>query len=302
MTDLAAETVELRVVVPADAFARLEPVLWLLSPGGLLTEDLACLGAGDLQADQMRVSAYVAPTEAEAAIATLRAELARLLVAAEVAVRPLQKQDWNAEWKRHYHPFDVGRRIRIEPAWELGPDVPDRIRIAIDPGLAFGTGTHETTRLALVAVERLADTGHGLRGMSVVDVGCGSAILAILACKLGASRAIGTEIDVDAVDAARLNLRLNGLEDRIRLELLSDPSKLAPERFDLAIANIISSVLLPLRDALVERVKPGGAIVLSGILQREIGDVRSHYLQRGLEVVAQGLDGEWASLVLRLSA
>ncbi|MSP90431.1 MAG: 50S ribosomal protein L11 methyltransferase [Myxococcales bacterium] len=298
---VTAATVELRTLLPVAALAEVEPLLWLLSPGGILTEDAGCLGAGDLAPDQVRVAIYVQPAEVASALVALCRALTDAGVAAEVAVRAIEREDWNRVWKEHWKPLAIGLHLRVEPAWLQGPDVPGEVRLVIDPGLAFGTGAHETTRLALEAIERLgaAGGGTGLRGVRVLDVGTGSAILAILAVKLGATTAVATEVDTDAIEAARLNLDLNDVSDRIVLVHVDDPARLAPERFGLVIANIISSVLLPLRDALVDRLELGGHLVLSGILQREVGEVRAAYLACGLAEVEAGQANEWASLVFR---
>jgi len=169
--------------------------------------------------------------------------------------------------------------------------------------LAFGTGTHETTRLALIAVEAWADTalaqGVDLAKVRVIDVGTGSGILAILAVKMGAGHALGTEVDNVALPSARGNLVLNGVQDRVELRLLPDPSLLAPARYELVIANIISAVLMPLRDSLVQRMAPGATLILSGILWREVDEVREHYGEAGVVAIDQSRDGEWASLTLR---
>lgn len=298
--DDTVDCIELKTTVPTAKMTGLEPAFWLLSPSGILTEDAGTMGNAGLGIGQCRVSLYVAPSEADAALATLRTVLQDHGVPAEVSAREILREDWNRVWKQHYHPFTVGRRVRIEPSWEQSPDQPGIVRIAIDPGMAFGTGTHETTRLALTAVEAWADAavakGHDLAKVHVLDAGTGSAILAILAVKLGAGHALGTEVDDVALPSARGNLALNGVEDRVEVRLLPDPALLAPQRFELVIANIISAVLIPLRDALVARMTPAGTLILSGILWREVEEVRDHYLQTGLTLLDASKDGEWASL------
>lgn len=297
------DCIELRTVVPTARMAQLEPLFWLLSPNGILTEDAGTIGAAGLATGQCRVCLYVSIGEADAAIAGLQRELASLGVPAEVAAREVLREDWNRVWKQHYHPFTLGRRLRIEPSWEQSPDEPGIVRIAIDPGMAFGTGTHETTRLAMQAVEAWADAaiaqGEDLSQVRVLDVGTGSGILAILAVKLGAGHALGTEVDDVALPCARDNLALNGVADRVELRLVPDPALLAPDRFELVIANIISAVLVPLRDALVGRMLPGGTLILSGILAREADEVADWYREVGLDIVAQNRDGDWASLTCR---
>lgn len=297
------DCIELRVVVPSARLQALEPAFWLLSPTGILTEDAGTIGAAGLTIGQCRVCLYVAESEAEAAIATLRTLMRDHGVPAEIVAHEILHEDWNRVWKQHYHPFTVGRRIRIEPSWEQSADQAGVVRIAIDPGMAFGTGTHETTRLAAIAVEAWADAalaqGTDLSQARVLDAGTGSGILAILAVKLGAGHVLGTEVDDVALPSARGNLVLNGVQDRVELKLLPDPALLAPAKYELVIANIISAVLMPLRDSLVQCMAPGATLVLSGILAREVDEVRDHYLEAGLISVDQAREGEWASLTLR---
>lgn len=301
--DNVVDCIELRVVVPSARLEILEPAFWLLSPTGILTEDAGTIGAAGLTIGQCRVCLYVAESEAEAAIATLRGLMQDHGVPAEIVAHEILHEDWNRVWKQHYHPFTVGRRVRIEPSWDQSPDEPGVVRIAIDPGMAFGTGTHETTRLAMIAVETWADAaiaqGIDLSKIRVLDAGTGSGILAILAVKLGAGYALGTEVDDVALPSARGNLVLNRVQDRVELQLLPDPALLAPAKFELVIANIISAVLVPLRDSLVQCLAPGATLILSGILWREVDEVREYYLEAGVLAVDQFRDGEWASLILR---
>jgi ribosomal protein L11 methyltransferase len=297
MSETTVDCIELRVTVPQDAWPVLEPLCWLLSPNGLQTEDAGTWGAADVPAGHTRVVLFVAPGEAGQAAVALQAELAALGVSAEVGARDVLRQDWNRVWKEHYRPLTLGRRLRIEPAWLQEPEAPGALRIVIDPGMAFGTGTHETTQLAMIALETWAE-GRSSEGVRMLDVGTGSGILAILAVKLGCASAIGTENDDVALPSARDNVLLNGVQDRVEMKLLPDPALLAPETYGLVVANIISAVLVPMRDALVGRLAPGGTLILSGILAREVEEVRDWYLEAGVRLVSAESQGEWASLTL----
>ncbi|MBN1148310.1 MAG: 50S ribosomal protein L11 methyltransferase, partial [Anaerolineales bacterium] len=134
--------------------------------------------------------------------------------------RPIQQQDWSAAWKQHYQPIAIGRRLMIVPAW-MEPPAKDRIPIHIDPGMAFGTGAHPSTQLCLELIDeileplRVSETLRGLNGVEVIDIGCGSGILSIAALKLGALRALGVDIDADAIRFARQNAERNGVADRL---------------------------------------------------------------------------------------
>lgn len=296
------DCVELRATLPQTALADLEGLLWLLSPNGIQVEDALCLSGGDLADAQVRVHLYVAPAHAAGAIATLRRQAERLGIALDVAATAVAAQDWNRVWKQHYKPIQLGPRLRIEPAWEQGQDQPGLVRIAIDPGMAFGTGTHETTQLCAEAIVAWADARQAahadLAGLTVLDLGTGSAILAILAVKLGVGGAIGTEVDAAALGSARTNLALNGVQDRVTLLHSGDPGAAGSHQYPLVIANILASVLVPLRDAIVDRVAPGGLLVLSGILAREAQEVADHYAEVGLTVAQIATSGAWAGITL----
>lgn len=172
------------------------------------------------------------------------------------------------------------------------------IRLIVDPGLAFGTGTHETTRLCLQAVEKWAAAQTGdLSHVSMLDVGTGSGVLAILAVRLGVGRAVGTEIERDAVASAQRNVELNAVADRLTLRHTGDPRDV-PGKFQLVVANILSSVLLPMAPNLARKVAPHGTLILSGLLARELPLVTAMYERHGLEFVEHVTENGWAALTL----
>lgn len=303
VSDDDLDCVALTVALPEDVLRQLEGVLWLLSPSGVLLEDALCLQGGDLLPGTVRATVYVAPQEAPLAAQTLRQQAEDLGVQVDVIATGVERQDWNRVWKQFYQPLTVGDRVRVEPAWQQGPEIPGMVRIAIDPGMAFGTGTHETTQLCMGAVVRWMDeqiaAGLDVASMRMLDAGTGSAILAILAVKMGLGSAVGTEIDAAALRTAQVNLALNGTETRVRLLHTGDPSSVGPEQFPLVTANILASVLIPLRDAIAGRVAPGGTLVLSGILGRDGAEVAGHYAELGLALLRRDDQGSWVALTLR---
>lgn len=310
---VALQAIELRVVVPSAAADSLAPLCWLLSPQGIVTEDASSLGGRDLQAGQTRLQLYVDPAEAGAAAARLQAEVDALCPGGLVERIDVPDQDWNAEWKKHFVPIVVAGRVRVDPAWLQGPEEPGLVRIAIDPGMAFGTGTHETTQLCMTVLCELSDQwreqGLDLATMDVLDVGTGSAILAILAHRLGFRGVVGTEIDAAAARTARHNVELAGIPiadvlsyaDRDVLTLLhtGDPAVAGPQRYPLVIANILASILIPMRDALLARSTPGGTLLLSGILAKQASEVIAHYQAAGAQLVAQRDLHAWTALHMR---
>lgn len=197
--------------------------------------------------------------------------LGRIRSLPEAEYKPIQEVNWVEAWKQHYQPIPIGRRLIIVPAWMEAP-APERIPIRIDPGMAFGTGTHPTTQLCLELLEDYLRTGE-----TVIDVGCGSGILAVAAIKLGAGRALGVDIDPQAIPNARENAAANGVEDRLEIGTGSVSEVLAGNysirQAPLVMANILAPILVHLLEAgMSELVTPGGRLILSGILDEQWQD------------------------------
>jgi ribosomal protein L11 methyltransferase len=174
--------------------------------------------------------------------------------------------DWVRATQSQFPPTRISEKLWIVPSWHARPD-PDAIVVRLDPGVAFGTGTHPTTQLCLAWLDR-----HLGAGDRVLDYGCGSGILSIAAAKLGAGAVIGVDIDAQALEAARSNSAVNGVAARY-----TAPGDLAQGAFDIVVANILSSPLKLLAPALTARVAPGGALVLSGVLERQAEEVIAAY-------------------------
>jgi ribosomal protein L11 methyltransferase len=172
--------------------------------------------------------------------------------------RRVEDADWVRQTQAQFPPTRISQRLWIVPSWHEPPD-PDAVAVRLDPGVAFGTGTHPTTRLCLAWLDE-----HAPLAGRVLDYGCGSGILAIAAAKLGAAEVVGTDIDAQALAAARENARSNGVAARY-----TSPADLPPGVFDIVLANILANPLQLLAPALLARVAPGGALILSGILERQ---------------------------------
>ncbi|MDK4201066.1 50S ribosomal protein L11 methyltransferase [Pseudomonas sp. HR1] len=184
-------------------------------------------------------------------------------------VERLEDQEWERSWMDNFQPMRFGQRLWIVPSWHEAPE-PEAVNLLLDPGLAFGTGTHPTTSLCLQWLD-----GEPVQGLQVLDFGCGSGILAIAALLLGAERAVGTDIDVQALEASRENANRNGI-DPARFPLYL-PVDLPGEPADVVVANILAGPLVGLAEQITRLTRIGGRLALSGILAEQAEDVRAAY-------------------------
>jgi ribosomal protein L11 methyltransferase len=211
--------------------------------------------------------------------------------------RQIADQNWMEAWKQHYQPIPIGKRLLILPAWLDSPD-PQRIAIKIDPGMAFGTGTHPTTQLCLELLEEALGEGQRPR---VIDVGCGSGILSIAALKLGAEKALGVDIDEESVRNSRENAEVNGVSSGLVLGVGSVQEILAG-RFafstaPLVMANILAPVIVRLLDVgLADLLEEDGVMVLSGILFEQEQSVIEAAQAKGLKRSGRRQMGDWVAL------
>ncbi|MBE8733394.1 50S ribosomal protein L11 methyltransferase [Aeromonas veronii] len=202
-------------------------------------------------------------------------------------VEQLEDKDWVREWMDHFHPMQFGERLWICPSWRDVPN-PDAVNVMLDPGLAFGTGTHPTTALCLQWLD-----GLDLTGKTVVDFGCGSGILGIAALKLGAARVIGIDIDPQAIQASRDNAARNGVADQIELYLPADQPQ--DVEADVVVANILAGPLRELAPLIAGHGKPGSLMALSGVLESQAPELESIYGQ-WFEMDPTAVKEEWCRL------
>ncbi|EKP0309381.1 50S ribosomal protein L11 methyltransferase [Aeromonas veronii] len=202
-------------------------------------------------------------------------------------VEQLEDKDWVREWMDHFHPMLFGERLWICPSWRDVPN-PDAVNVMLDPGLAFGTGTHPTTALCLQWLD-----GLDLTGKTVVDFGCGSGILGIAALKLGAARVIGIDIDPQAIQASRDNAARNGVADQIELYLPADQPQ--DVEADVVVANILAGPLRELAPLIAGHGKPGSLMALSGVLESQAPELETIYGQ-WFEMDPTAVKEEWCRL------
>lgn len=319
---------EVSLVVYGEMAEAVAEVLARFAPGGVAIESTAVVSdfedAGH-PTGPLRVCGYL-PVDADLERNRRRLEealwyLGRIRPLPEAQFKPIQETNWAEAWKQHYRPLPIGQRLIVVPAWLESPD-PSRIPVKIDPGMAFGTGTHPTTQLCLEMIEEVLAASPGAsiergRGFQppgeadwslsthlpsgVIDVGCGSGILAVAALKLGVERGLGVDIDPDAIASANQNAAANGVAARLELRLGSVSEILAGSfslrSAPLVVANILAPVIVRLfGEGLAELLEQGGAIILSGILDEQAAEVESAGINAGLRLIGRRQQGDWVAL------
>ena len=218
--------------------------------------------------------------------------------------KQIADQNWMEAWKQYYKPILIGQRLLILPAWMDSPE-PSRIAIKIDPGMAFGTGTHPTTQLCLELMEAYINLSglNDLTGLQVIDVGCGSGILSIAALKLGAEKALGVDIDAESIVNSRENADTNEVGEELILgvgsvqEILD--GKFEYEKAPLVVANILAPVIIRLFGAgMADLIEENGSIILSGILQEQEHSVIEEGQAQGLKMNERRQLGDWVALTM----
>jgi ribosomal protein L11 methyltransferase len=307
-----AAWLELAVEADPEAVEAVSEIIGRVATGGTSVEPSfelvdEGLGARVDAAKSAVVRGYIAagdPAATAAAIGQVAEALGHLQAfglrpIGDLRTRLVSDTDWADAWKALFPVQRVGRRLVIRPTWRRHRVAPGDVVLALDPGMAFGTGLHPTTRLCLAALEGLADDGR-LTGAHVLDVGCGSGILAIAAVRLGAVAAIGVDTDPIAVEATRANARRNGLGRRIEAREGSLPSHAPP--FDVVVANLVAGVLVPLATPLRDELRPGGTLLASGIFVDRETDVSAAFEAAGLALTGRSAEGDWVALAARRPA
>jgi ribosomal protein L11 methyltransferase len=260
------------------------------------------------------IRAYV-PDDTEGAASRKSIEegiwhLGQLMVGSigELESRQIAEEDWANAWKEYYHVLHLGRRTVVKPTWRAYEPRAGEVVVELDPGMAFGTGLHPTTRNCLIALEDALHTGN-----TVLDVGTGSGILAVSAVKLGAASVLALDVSAVAVAAARENAGINGVADVMEVHLATlegaggEPFMPLPDDldtlgaeigvFDVVVANIIARVIAQLAPALVRAVRPGGTLIASGIIAERRAEAEEPLRAAGLEDIHDLVEGDWVTLI-----
>ena len=310
-TSAAGTWLELAIEVDPEAVEAVSEILSRVAAGGVSVEqpfatEQEGLAAVPIEGAPATIRAYLPAIDrqaAESAISETRTRLGHLTAfglrpIGELRISAVHEEDWAEAWKEHFPVMRLGRRIVIKPTWREYDPAPDDVVVALDPGMAFGTGLHPTTRLCLVGLERWQDAGL-VTGASVVDVGCGSGILAVAAGLLGARQLRGVDTDPIAIEATRQNAARNGVS--ISASAGSLPVDGGP--FDLVLANLVASLLMALAPELAAAMRPGdgtpgsgGRLLASGIFVDREPEVVAAFESAGLRIVGRDQETDWVAL------
>ena len=304
------EWTDIQITVPQQYAETAEAIATMVSNGGIYIEDYRDLEQQaweiahvdlieqdllDQPRDIVKVHMYLAPDENPAEILPLFKErLEASGVEYKLETSGIEQEDWQNAWKKYYHAMDIGQRLAIVPGWETYDT--DRIVITMDPGMAFGTGTHETTSLCLETLDSMVKGGE-----RVLDIGTGSGILAIAALKLGAAEAEGVDIDPMCVRTAGENAERNGVAEPFTV-LVGDLSDKASGKYNIITANIVAAAILSLAPHVPVLMAPGARFIASGIIDTRKDEVLAGLRAAGLEPVEIKEKRGWVCVICKNAA
>ena len=208
-----------------------------------------------------------------------------------LSINNVKETDWSENWKQYYKPVEIGERVIIKPTWE-NIDAPDgKIVIEMDPGMAFGTGTHETTRMCVDLLQK-----YKVQNKKVLDLGTGSGILGITAVKLGAKSCLGVDIDKNAVKTANENARINNISDSFNA-IYGNLTDVVTGKFDIVTANIIADAICMLNQTVAQFLADDGVYITSGIINTRVEDVKNSLAENGFKIIEECFDDDWVAIV-----
>ena len=296
---------ELKLHIPAKQVEAAAAIAQMTVPYGIYIEDYSNLEAEveeiahiDLideallsrDREHAVIHIYISPEENPAeAISYLKTMLPLSGIDFELETGSVKEADWANEWKKFYHPIRVGKRLMICPSWETCDTNPEDIKITLDPGMAFGTGTHETTRLCMELLEHYIS-----KETEMLDIGCGSGILAVTALLLGAKKAVGVDIDELAVKVAEENARRNGVSEPLKL-ICGDLTEKVTGTFDVICANIVADVIIRMSKDIRSFMKPNAVLLCSGIIEPRESEVVAAMQACGLTCVTTLREKGWVA-------
>ncbi|OPY81157.1 MAG: Ribosomal protein L11 methyltransferase [Syntrophus sp. PtaU1.Bin005] len=277
-----------------------------LGAEGVYQEENKIQSSGDFPgaASKESVNAYLPfDVRLETRVSSLKSYLESLsqifpeLDAPELATEIITDPDWGEQWKKYFKPLRVSRGIVIKPTWErYTPQGRDTV-IEIDPGMAFGTGQHASTRMCLEALETLILTHRFPEPLNVLDVGTGTGILGIACAKLGAERVLCVDIDPKATEIAMENIIINSVGDRV--SVTQEEISTLKDTYNLIVANLTAKLLIKLKKTLTSLLRPGGYLIISGIIDQNQSDIEAHFFREPLKLLSSLSEKEWVCYVLK---
>lgn len=288
--DTAADIAQM--VVPygiyIEDYSNLEEEAWEIAHIDLIDEDL-------LAKDRTKgiIHVYISPEEIPAeALAFLKERFECENIPYEIETSSIRMEEWANNWKKYFKPLPVGEKLLICPTWEECENEENRKILSIDPGMAFGTGGHNTTRLCLKTPE-----GFITPQTKLLDIGCGSGILSIAGLLLGCEAAVGVDIDALAVKTARENGEINGFTEPVYTVFEGDLVDKVSGKYDVVVANIVADVIIKFCENVRDYLKPDGVFITSGIIDTREQDVKAAFEKYGFNIVQRNEDGGWLCFV-----
>lgn len=297
---------KIEITAPAELTDALSNFLEETGAQGVFSESLLPPGGNDLpEPGDLEVIQAFFPADArsEKRISTVRNYLKSLeeifpdAGAPALATEMISDPDWGEQWKKYFKPVRVCKNIVVKPTWERYAPSSRDIVVEIDPGMAFGTGQHASTRMCMEAIENIILKDRSIQEWKVLDVGCGTGILGITAAKMGAQDVICVDNDPRATEIAAENAVINEVNDRLRI--LNDDAARIREPRNLIIANLTSKLLVKLRTHLVRLLMPGGYLIISGIIEQDIPAMEKHFIMEPLVKSDRLTEKEWVCYILR---
>jgi len=297
---------KIQIAAPTEQIDALSNFLEETGAQGVFSESLLPPGATDFPEPggvEIINAFFPADVRSEKRVYTVRKYLKSLeeifpeAIAPQLATEIIADPDWAEQWKKYFKPIRVCKNIVVKPTWErYAPDSRD-IVVEIDPGLAFGTGQHASTRMCMEAIEDIILKDRSISEWKVLDVGCGTGILGITAAKMGAQDVVCVDNDPKATEIAAQNAVINAVDDRLRF--LNEDAALIKQPRNLIIANLTAKLLLKLHAHLVRLLIPGGYLIISGIIELDVPAIEEHFIVAPLVLHNKLTEKEWVCYVLR---
>jgi ribosomal protein L11 methyltransferase len=295
--------IEIKIIVPLSEVDVVANILIEQGANGIVEENqpqsMSCVSVSNNVLLKTYIKKDAAAKKHLTAIKNYLASLSSLTGISEFSLttNEIEDEDWNALWKSFFQPLKVTNRIVIKPTWTNYWKRADEIVIELDPGMAFGTGTHQSTRLCLKTIEEIADSLSDKSGCSLLDVGTGSGILAIAAVLLGIPKVVGIDIDYQAVECAKKNAEMNNVSNKL---IFTDvPLHKTDGAFSIIVANILPQTLIDLKADLLCHLAPSGYLILSGILKEKAREVIDEFI-KDISFVRETQEDEWSCLIFKL--